>query len=124
MNRLTYRAKVKDKWLYGTYLAINNINMLSCNLFYNSEAGIFMIDKNTLCQCTDIYDANGNYVFENDIIKIGFDYYVVKWNIEQAKFELYDKDNNSHWGFNQNTVKNLEVVGNIYDDNYLLAKEN
>lgn len=86
--------------------------------------GEFLIDENTVCQYTGLTDKNGNRIWENDIVQIGWykgivgyedGYFVIKWN--NVKFLRKDL---GYWI----KIVNLEVIGNIYDNPELLEEEN
>lgn len=134
-NRHTYKAKRLDngEWIEGSY-----VHQMDC---YGTEVdwhyiiqGIWTLDYDidepirvdpmTLSQCTGLKDRNGNWIWENDVIKTQYGRLcVVEWH-----------SGNSHCGWDLrhiNTNDNLklkppseffvfcsednEVVGNLFE---------
>lgn len=87
----------------------------------NGISGI-EVDESTIGQFTGLYDKNGKEVYEGDIVALNkflLGCYVVKYDIKNARFSMYC-DNYEQAGFNLETMKNYEVIGNIYDNPELL----
>lgn len=85
--------------------------------------------KETICEYTGLTDKNGNKIFEGDIVSIGelsavkvCGCYVVKYNTKQARYGLFTADGAEQAGFNFDTMKSYNIIGNIYDNPELLLK--
>jgi hypothetical protein len=86
-------------------------------------------DPFILMQCTGLKDKNGKLIYEGDILSLyGFnkkqneekERSVVKWDYQEASFYFgsvtsYNEDNSS--------FSNIEIIGNIYENPYLLTEE-
>src|SRR5690606_32387320 len=70
---------------------------------------------------TGLYDRNGKEIYEGDIAKSGKRLFVAKWNNDIASFVWEPLDCESSYPcFNVGTVKNMEVVGNVFENPELL----
>jgi len=77
-----------------------------------------------LMQYTGLKDQNGRENYEGDIAKSGKRLFVAKWNNDIASFVWEPLDGESSYPcFNVGTVKNVEIVGNIYENPELLEGE-
>lgn len=92
-----------------------------------------LVDPETICQFTGLYDKNGNKIWENDILKTWSDEYV------QVKFGLYDAGSTTtacnqgfYTAFPEDSYyrhelgywcKESYIVGNIFDNKELLQEE-
>lgn len=147
MQGILFRAKGieendKNHWYYGNYLCLHDTTY--CFADEKSELEnthhyiVFEemtdwglpnkhlkadIDINTLGQYTGLIDKNGEKIFDGDIIIYGFAPCVVKWDNINACFSLYKNGKTQISGFNVNTMKLLEKIGNIYDNPELLKEE-
>lgn len=68
-----------------------------------------LVDKNTISQFTGLTDENGNKIFEGDKFKgdENGEYYVVKWNEDEAVFQM------DLYGYNVSIGENSQE---IFDD--------
>lgn len=79
----------------------------------NLMPGYFIVDEETVCQSTGVYDANGKMIYESDALFDDGHIYIVEWEEENARFVLVSEaitlsfaDIDSEW---------YEIVGNIHD---------
>lgn len=149
-NRYLFRAKRTDngRWMEGNYIYDGVTGKVYIHAAGNSvnesdkvgEDGYlrfvaFEIDPSTVCQYTGLTDKNGRKIFEGDICKDGGNVVRILWNdkhqwgVEISKtdyvlskgliFPLWQYDN-----CEQNGNRELEVIGNIFDNSELLEASN
>jgi uncharacterized phage protein (TIGR01671 family) len=130
MREIKFRAKAikSNEWKFGfltcTHFCCDgyDIMQLKCGK-YNAW---YRVDEKTIGEFTGLSDINGKDIYEGDILKyVGEDYkdwhtkpYVIKWDSDEACFECVCPGN-----FMMATVwKDMEIIGNIYDNPELLLK--
>ena len=133
MKEIKFRGKRHDngEWICGNLIDWGNHEQLVIFplLEYASslplETIIAMkaksVDYKTVGQYTGVMDKFGKEIFDGDFIRLTpLDYpKLVAWNEEQCRWDMYI-DNFPVSGFNKQSLKNYEVIGNIYDNPELL----
>ena len=133
-REILFKAKRKDngEWVEGYYLNIAKINHFICTGKIKLDRVInriiapemYTIDPNTICQYTGFTDKNGKKIWENDIVrnKKG-DIGVAQWFEEHAAFMIWNKTKNCVCYLAENDFSKIEVIGNVFDNPYLLEVE-
>lgn len=93
---------------------------------YASDLYSFLIDKNTICQCTGLKDKNGKLIWENDIVRDEHgNFYKAFWqnNYYQFSWVCVKTDVFSigaKWDLWSIKSFEIEVIGNTFDNPELL----
>ena len=133
MREIIFKAKRKDngEWVEGYYCKTtigndvrpSDVIFVPFKVSRNEEWGWMKVDFDTICQFTELTDKNGQKIWENDILELpGEDgYFVCEWEEDTARFVMNgDKiivDFDNYWGYQ------VEVIGNIFDNEELLEVE-
>lgn len=136
MNRtIKFRGKRLGnvEWVYGDLLHING----GCLIYYGSQTKceliegksdiavemgmdeIAPVDPDTVGQFTGLLDANGNEIYEGDIVKDGIAGFCGVIKFKDSAF-IIDIDKIKGFLFVCLLTDPLEIVGNIYDNPGLL----
>ena len=145
MREIIFRGKStrNGKWLYGSYIhqteyfgdtAECHYIVECCPAKFNFKMmNYFPIDFETVGQYTGLTDKNGKKIFEGDIIKykntdgIKFNGVAltvigkVVYNEKNASFAISGKDEIGAKHYDYFPIKNIEVIGNIFDNPELLV---
>ena len=120
MREILFRGKVKNtnEWKYGD---LRHWTKKSVGIHHQELHTTLRVIPETVGQFTGLTDKNGTKIWEGDIVKKGFELFVVKWNAEQCRFDLYTNKNNIQSGLNVFSQKYFEIIGNITDNPELLG---
>ena len=83
------------------------------------------IDNTFLIQCTGIKDKNGKLIYEGDIVEILGDEipYVIEYDEDRARFVIDSEIDRVCCDFDNYYGYELEIIGNIYENDELLQGE-
>lgn len=135
MREILFRVKRQEdgKWVEGFYSRSPKCNTYITTIGAQGCARPEKVDFKTVCQYTGLTDKNGNKIFEGDVVtdNIGNSIGIIQfnkfqWNCKIVKsdyvlsvgcaFPLWQYDNCKENGYRQ-----LEVIGNIFDNPDLLT---
>ena len=89
----------------------------------SSELIKYEINPNTLCQYTGLVDKKRNKIWENDIVNLCEDFYVITWEKDDAMFALEDVYFGISESFKSADSRWCEIIGNTIDNPELLDKQ-
>ena len=126
MREILFRGKNVEtgKWHYGLYIKRpNHVGIYPCIQEENLDT--FLVDENTICQFTGLYDKNNIRIFEGNIIKYERNgktiYGLVEFHRSAFSVEWFDEIYGRDFlGY----LAGIEVIGNIFDNPELLKGEN
>ena len=127
-NRYLCKAKRIDngEWVEGDLVhSVYKIND-TCVGKYGSDVGIHQVCENTICQCTGLKDKNGKLIWENDVVKCQDTIGIVNWNKTHLAYTILKKNkdgNMQYYYMDEELGKDIEVIGNIFDNPELLEVE-
>ena len=128
-DRYLYRAKRIDngEWTYGYLYGIWERKYILWGMT-NDVPNMTEVAPSTICQCTGLSDKNGKLIWENDICIITDGtldeedgYFRLDWEIDRAMFEF--EGTGICANFDNVSVYDCEVIGNIFDNPELLEVE-
>lgn len=121
------KHEFNEKWVEGNLILCGDkayIHPASNKIDVTGEIGRIIvmheIDPDTLCQYTGLTDKNGKKIWENDILELPDEdgYFKCEWEEDTARFVLNGEgltvDFDNYWSYE------VEVIGNIFDNPYLL----
>lgn len=116
-REILFRAKFGDEWKYG-YLSVEPKGLVIKEPYEHDQSNVWHIDPETVGQYTGLTDKNGTKIFEGDIVKYGDTVHNVVFEQRNgtAYFGLvYSTLETLSFGYYQD-LKQIEVIGNIYDN--------
>ena len=110
-REILFRAKFEGKWVYGYLFDVgNNVVVVYCP----KDKMYYSCDAETVGQYTGFRDADGDKIWDGDIITDGDDRGVVSWDDNACRFVIdfdgYRSDFNGSW------QDELTIIGNIHDN--------
>lgn len=121
-----YKDNCKDGFIYGSlvishgkyYICIMALCQIN-SLVDNGTTTMFEVIPETVGEYTGLKDKNGKMIFEGDIVTMP------KYGGGRHKSVVYFKNgkfavNGSNYNFKDICPRNMEVIGNIYDNPELL----
>ena len=119
MREILFRAKTKatKEWTYGHFAKQYDVPQIYAG---NGHECIY---EDTLCQYTGLTDKNGTKIFEGDVVRYGDTIHKVVFEQRNgtAYFGLvYSPIETLPFGHYQD-LRQLEVIGNIYDNPELIG---
>ena len=126
-----WKNNCKDGFVYGSLIVSNSRYYICvsalCNIkccVNNGITSMIEVIPETVGQYTGLTDKNCTKIFEGDIILYGLIPCVVKYDAVNARFMLYENGKYLRNGFNVDTMKLKEVIGNVHDNAELLGGAN
>ena len=130
MRQIKFRVwdKAEKKWLFGyEYPNLGGFSLFG-EVTLMGELSTISLDKMAkdeyaVMQHTGLKDKNGKEIYEGDILKLiyyggGTDHLEVRYNENNARFLLFNKDDPDGWGWDYRG--DVEVIGNIHENSDLL----
>lgn len=138
-----FRAKRKkydsneEVWVIGSYVHTNDGDYIVVPYKKSTllgEGKYIEVVPETVCQCTGLKDKNGKLIWENDIVKFDVYYYEnlessiisqIMWCNDLCALSLVvnDRGTRGTLGNLMDLNKEIEVIGNIFDNKELLESE-
>lgn len=123
----------KDKWEIGEFYVSHDGVLVKVNreksMFGNEKISIKLLSdvKYVWQQDTGYSDKHGNYIYEGDICKItvGDEHIVcvVAYIPSRASYMLLDNKYSAYYTFHNEVREQIEVVGNVFDNDNLVEFE-
>lgn len=123
-----YKDNCKDGFIYGSlvishgkyYICIMALCQIN-SLVNNGTTTMFEVIPETVGEYTWLKDKNGKMIFEGDIVTMP------RYGKGKHKSVVYFKNgkfavNGSNYNFKDICPRNMEVIGNIYDNSELLRE--
>ena len=130
-DRYLFKAKdCNSIWRAGLLIALQEGR---CAI-EEKDGSKWACDSETLCQCTGLKDKNGKLIWENDIVKFDVYYYEklqssiisqIKWCNALCALSLVvnGRGTRGTLGHLMDLNKEIEVIGNIFDNPELVKSE-
>ena len=138
MKEVKFRALELDtgRWVYGYYVAqhgyyMNNsvpdLNKPVVRHYIIGDSGKHDICEETVRQYTGLKDKNGVEIYDGDIVNhngIGFGH--ISYNDKHAAYKIVFKGATRKWLIDmlEREIREIEVIGNIYENPELLKAPN
>lgn len=115
-NRYLYRAKhihmlSGNEHLDGSWV----IGFLSGEHHITNDSGEYLIDPNTICQCTG-YEG----IYEKDIFQCDDERYVIEWCDDSLSWDAVAVGSSESISLGEFAPDEVDVIGNVFDNPELL----
>ena len=123
MRQYKFRGKslYDYEWIYGNLQIAGDYDQQTYINPYNDYDKFTEVDKNTVCQSTELFDINEKEIFEGDIVKLlSSDLIcIIRWHKYLGTFyfdfEEDQKEDDKKLSIGEK-IKDIEVIGNVYDN--------
>lgn len=122
MREIKFRGKLKTtgEWVYGDLVRLQDGENTITAIYYKGE-----VEPKSVGQFTELYDSNGKPIYEGDIVEQYGECYVVEFNIKRRGYYPFAcGDGCGCCEYETMSPEDVEVVGNIYDDEELVKEHN
>ena len=129
-DRYLFKAKRLDTndWILG-FLSMHKTGKYFIRPIGGSALSSEEVDRNTICQCTDMKDKNGKLIWENDIMVTHLDdnypedktYIRILW--DRGRICSIETGSEDIIPISKFERDHFEVCGNIFDNAELLESE-
>lgn len=130
-DRYLFKAKHFKKWHIGNIVKEPD-GLYIRDIKENVMA--YINDESTICQCTGLKDKNDRLIWENDVVKFDVYYYEklqssiisqIKWCNTLCALSLVvnGRGTRGTLGHLMDLNKEIEVIGNVFDNKDLLESE-
>lgn len=112
MREIKFRAWDKSRKVMENCISVNPFYIDDC------DRRRWQWNEVELMQYTGCKDKNGEDIYEGDIVRIEVEDYeaVIEWDVETCRFAIDIRSENILCDFDNYRGKDLEVMGNIYDN--------
>ena len=121
MREIKFRGKYgNNPWLYGSLVTRNRNNN---GIQERNSSAAILVDDGSIGQYTGMHDSNGEDIYDGDIVRTSDDddeLAVVEWDEEDLRFTVTHGNVVNGLG-EEYYPREVEVVGNIYDNPELLG---
>ena len=123
-DRFRFRVWLKDtNKMYNVHSLHIGTNKAIISSRYGNVS-IYINKNSILMQSTGLKDKNSKLIYEGDRVYIDYEdeTAIIKWSDDLARFTIHFEDEAVFADFDNYYSKELEVIGNIYENSELLKE--